>query len=214
MKITHGLSSTSEYGIWSGMRKRCENPKCPAFKRYGGRGIVVCERWRASFADFLADMGPRPSPKHSLDRIDVNGNYEPGNVRWATAATQARNTRRNHTLTVGDETLCLSEWGERFGIQPGLIQARIDMGWTTERAVTTPSRAPSTLTVNGVTRALEDWGRRLGGDAHTISSRMSKGWAPEAAVSRPLRSRGPLIDPLPARAAELDTPMASGDWLW
>src|SRR5688572_5961440 len=92
----HGVPRTPEYHSWVSMKTRCYNPNCNRYERYGGRGIVVCERWRTSFVNFLADLGLRPSPKHSLDRIDSNGNYEPGNVRWATDAEQQnnRNPRR------------------------------------------------------------------------------------------------------------------------
>jgi hypothetical protein len=89
-----GLSKSSEYQIYRGMRQRCENPKDSVYGYYGGRGIHVCDRWKASFLDFFADVGPRPSKEYSLDRIDNDGNYEPGNVRWATDTEQARNKRR------------------------------------------------------------------------------------------------------------------------
>jgi hypothetical protein len=91
---THGMSSTPEYFAWAAMLSRCHNPANPRYDDYGGRGITVCDRWRADFAAFLADVGRRPSPAHSLDRIDNDRGYEPGNCRWATAYVQARNRGR------------------------------------------------------------------------------------------------------------------------
>jgi len=89
-----GERRTPEYGTWQGMLNRCRNPKCKSYSYYGGRGITVCDRWRESFQAFLEDMGSKPSPTHSIDRIDNEGNYEPGNCRWATKAEQNRNQRK------------------------------------------------------------------------------------------------------------------------
>ncbi|MFJ5151393.1 hypothetical protein ACIQCF_07355 [Streptomyces sp. NPDC088353] len=90
---THGKHGSSEYRIWQGMKWRCLNPNYKPYPNYGGRGITVCDRWRDSFEAFLADVGPRPSPNHTLDRIDNDGNYEPGNVAWRTYKEQAQNKR-------------------------------------------------------------------------------------------------------------------------
>lgn len=89
----HGLHHRPEYNTWSAMKARCSNSKTKQWMDYGGRGIRVCDRWLSSFEAFLADVGPKPSPDHSIDRIDPNGNYERGNVRWATSREQARNQR-------------------------------------------------------------------------------------------------------------------------
>jgi hypothetical protein len=90
---THGMSRTAIYNAWFGMIERCRNKKHKAYKNYGGRGITVCDRWCESVANFIADMGPRPSTRHTLDRIDNDGNYEPTNCRWATWDVQSRNKR-------------------------------------------------------------------------------------------------------------------------
>lgn len=105
---THRMTHTPEYKVWQGMRQRCENENDKSFKNYGGRGIAVCPRWQ-SFANFFADMGERPSDSHSLDRIDVNGDYEAGNCRWATMAQQARNKRTNLVVRVGGASVCLAD---------------------------------------------------------------------------------------------------------
>lgn len=91
---THGMINTSEYTTWAGIKDRCNNQNNAAYKNYGGRGITVCDRWRDSFENFYEDMGPRPSDKHSIDRINNNGNYELCNCRWTTQLEQLRNTRR------------------------------------------------------------------------------------------------------------------------
>jgi hypothetical protein len=133
----HGGKSR-EYLSWRSMMQRCTDTNSAAYPRYGGRGIKVCDRWR-KFANFLADMGARPEGK-SLDRWpDNDGNYEPGNCRWATPEEQAANTRTNHTITAAGRTQTITAWARELGVDPGAIRYRIDkMGWDPERAVTTP----------------------------------------------------------------------------
>lgn len=126
-------------GIWQAMIARCHNPDNASFGRYGARGIAVCERWKESFDTFREDMGARPSPAHSIDRIDGDGNYEPGNCRWATPIEQGRNRSVNRLITVGGRTQCVAAWGEERGLDPQLISQRINrLGWDEERAVLTP----------------------------------------------------------------------------
>jgi hypothetical protein len=132
---THRMSRTAEHSSWSKAKSRCHAPTDAAFADYGGRGIVMCERWRNSFETFLADMGPRPSPKHSIDRIDVNGNYEPGNCRWATAKQQANNTRRTRFVTAFGLTQPPAAWADQCGITRGALTQRLWNGWPIERAL-------------------------------------------------------------------------------
>lgn len=130
-------TNPAEYRSWSGMRTRCTNPKFVDWAIYGGRGIKVCERWN-SFAMFFADMGQKPSPKHSLDRKDSDGNYEPTNCRWATPKEQANNWgHRNRKITYSGITLPLSEWALRIGLTRESLRDRLDSGWSVERALTT-----------------------------------------------------------------------------
>ena len=119
------------------MLARCNNPNDPAFDRYGGRGIRVCEAW-LSFENFLADMGVRPAGM-TLDREDNDGDYTLSNCRWATPRVQGANKRTNHLITVRGETKPLSVWARDLGVDAKAIRHRIDaMGWTSEQAVTTP----------------------------------------------------------------------------
>jgi 5-methylcytosine-specific restriction endonuclease McrA len=102
---------------WMGIIARCENPNHRHYRHYGGRGIKVCDRWRNSFSDFLADMGDAPSSKHSIDRIDRNGNYEPSNCRWATITDQMRNTSRTRLVQVGEREMSVAEAAETLGVK-------------------------------------------------------------------------------------------------
>lgn len=136
-----GTRPPPTYMTWIDMVQRCTNPNDAAWRDYGGRGIVVCPRWRASYADFFADMGERPAGM-SIDRIDVNGDYEPGNCRWADDRTQARNKRNNRRMTLDGETMLLCEWVERLGISRAVIAQRLHRGWSDERALTQPVLPP------------------------------------------------------------------------
>ena len=139
---THGQSAsagnTRTYRLWAGIRQRCLNPANPDWDNYGGRGITVCEQW-ASFECFLEDMGECPSTAHSIDRWpDLNGNYGPGNTRWATRSEQCRNTRGNHNVTIGDETHCVTAWAEIYDIPARTVFSRLHLGWDAVTALTTP----------------------------------------------------------------------------
>lgn len=135
---THGHNPmgkpSSTHRAWSSMCTRCFNRNNPSWKNYGGRGITACERWKA-FENFLADMGERPKGT-SIDRINNDGNYEPGNCRWATRIQQARNTRRNHVITDGNgRRACLAEWAEIVGIMRETIACRLKIGVPVDQAL-------------------------------------------------------------------------------
>lgn len=133
------MSKHPLYNTWRSMIARCHNPKNPSFQNYGARSITVCERWRASFADFLADVGARPSPRHTLDRKDGSGNYEPANVRWATRREQAENRFDNRFIEYRGERRTLTAWARRFAVHPATLHSRlIEFGWTMDRAVSEP----------------------------------------------------------------------------
>lgn len=137
MRFTHGLSRTSEYSAWRGIRRRCLNPKYKHFHYYGGRGIKVCRRW-LKFENFIADVGRKPSKHHSIDRYpDNNGDYKPGNVRWATRRQQMANRRITRTVVYKGKTVSLIELCRRMKVDHGMIRSRLKYGWTIERAIRT-----------------------------------------------------------------------------
>ena len=175
-----------EYSTWQHMRSRCFVPGDPAYKYYGGRGITVCDAWRHDYLAFLSCVGRKPSPCHTLDRIDNNGNYEPGNVRWATPTMQSRNSRGNRIVEINGESMCITEWSERSGTPRDSIQRRLEAGWSPEKAVFTAGDGRfrnHEITINGESCSAMEWGRRTGQNGRTIMSRISKlGWTPEEAV--------------------------------
>jgi hypothetical protein len=132
-----GQRISEEYALWSAMRQRCTNPNNRRFKDYGGRGITVCERW-LKYENFLIDLGPRPSPKHSIERLDNNGNYGPDNCRWATAREQQRNMRTNRLLTFDGKTKCVAAWAEDLGMSSTCLSTRLRRGWSIERYLNHP----------------------------------------------------------------------------
>lgn len=133
----HGMCGTSEYRIWALMVGRCRDPSSTSYRNYGARGIRVCDRWM-DFMNFFADMGHRPSLKHSLDRIDNDGDYAPENCRWATQKEQMRNTRINRMISFSGITMALVAWCEFLGVPYGLVCSRISRGYSFVDAVTTP----------------------------------------------------------------------------
>jgi hypothetical protein len=134
-----GLNTTREYHTWQAMKDRCLNPNNSGFQGYGGRGIIVCERWRQSFENFLSDMGSCPVGL-TLERKNNNGNYEPGNCKWATRKEQSSNTRWNRQITFNGQTKTLSQWSRLLGISCEGLYLRLKRGWTVERALCSKPR--------------------------------------------------------------------------
>jgi hypothetical protein len=124
--------------IWLGLISRFHVPSNPAFKHYGGRGIQVSRRW-LSFTNFAKDIGPRPSPQHSIERNDVDKGYAPDNCRWATSTEQNRNTRRTHWITYQGKRQSLPAWAEELGLSASTLSTRFQRGWTVEQAFTSPT---------------------------------------------------------------------------
>lgn len=150
----HGLSGSPEHVTWHGMIARCTNKDHSGYEFYGAKGIKVCSRWLVSFEAFYVDMAPKPSPKHSLDRIDNDGGYWCGkpdcdecgplkrepNCKWSTAAAQRRNRKDNLNITYNGRTMCATDWAKEYGIGPSLFRYRIHAGWSFEEAVSKPDK--------------------------------------------------------------------------
>ncbi len=153
----HRMGKLPEYRIWKGLRGRCQNPGNPKFPIYGGRGIKVCERW-SIFTAFFADMGPKPSPQHQIERLDNNGNYCPENCVWATAKTQARNRRSSRLLTFQGRTQTLAAWCEELGYHHTTVLFRLKSGWTVEKALSAETRdfGPGRPSRSGMTKEEKD----------------------------------------------------------
>jgi hypothetical protein len=188
MFTTHGMAGTPEYVAWSDMKHRCFNPSNPEYRHYGGRGISVCQRWRDSFQNFFNDMGLRPSETHSLDRYPNNdGDYEPGNCRWASKSEQSSNTRRNVYHNYGGEIATIAELATKHGINEPVLRNRLFRGMPIDDAVNVPviPRTERIYTHNGTTLCLKDWATKEGINYHTLYNRIfTYGWSFEKAIQK------------------------------
>lgn len=140
--ITHNMYKTRIYKVWEDMKSRCDNPHNNRYKNYGGRGITICNSWRENFLNFYEwAINNGYTDKLTIDRIDVNGNYEPSNCRWATPKEQANNRTNNHRITYEGKTLTITQWSEITGINRDALYHRlITRGWDVERALTKPTK--------------------------------------------------------------------------
>lgn len=138
---THGMTDTPLHIVWKGMKARCENPASVNFKHYGGRGISIYEEWSRSFEafrDYVTQLPNYGEPGYTLDRIDNDQGYRPGNVQWATQAEQNRNTRRSNLIAYRGETKCLTDWAIHLSMKTETLRNRLSRGWDIERAFTRP----------------------------------------------------------------------------
>lgn len=159
------ISKHPLYHLWVNLRGRCYTKSNHKYYMYGGRGVRVCKEWD-SFEQFVKDMGPRPSPAHSVDRIDTNGNYEPGNCRWATPKQQQRNTRQNVYIEIDGETRVMMDWCMKYGASPSTVKNRVrKMGMSWKEALTAKpnsrARSDSTTGARGIECRGKSWGYRV-----------------------------------------------------
>lgn len=200
-KEQHGLSRTPTYRTWNSMRQRCYDPNHPAYPRYGGRGICVCERWLDSILAFVEDMGERPSGL-TLERIDNEGDYSPQNCKWATAKEQANNTRKTRYVTVDGKRELAREVAAENDISPSQLSVRLANGWTVEQAAGLEEHyIKSAITINGETMTMAQWAKRAGISRQAVSQRLQWGWPIEKALLAPrgtkhsINRRGPGLKP-------------------
>lgn len=198
----HGAAArgrkTPEYIALRNMLSRCYNSRHDHFARYGGRGIEVCDRWRfgedgkSGFECFLLDVGPRPSPAHSIDRYpDNDGHYAPSNCRWADRSDQVRNSTAITEIETPRGRMSIIEAAEQFGIAYGCLRTRIRYGWDHVKAVTEPTRHVHTLFFRGDEITFRQAEKISGLDESTIKKRISAGYSPEAAITTPRQKPGP-----------------------
>lgn len=189
-KVKHGMSGTPEQHAWINAKRRCNNSKIPGFHRYGARGIKMSPLWENDFAAFLQEVGRRPSPLHSLDRIDNNKGYEPGNVRWATAEQQAQNTATCRKITHLGRTQTMSEWARELNLHPHTIHGRLKKGWPISQVLSQEKRQSGSprreLIFQGKVMSLAAWAREVGLTAGTLRRRLKLGWSVERALTEPL----------------------------
>ncbi len=199
-------------------KTRCYNPKCDSYPRYGGRGIIVADRYlhgesgMTGLECLIADIGRRP-PRHTLDRINPNGNYAPGNLRWLTVQGQNRNRTNNATLTVGGKAMTLAEWSEASGVNHQTISERLKRGQSHEDAVrpvslacvatptgSTRSSNAKLLAHDGKELCVREWSIITGINADTIEARLRAGWTAHKALTKP---SGRITEDERARRASL-----------
>lgn len=176
------------------MRSRVSNPNHANYKRYGGRGITCCERWKSSFAHFISDMGLKPFPDATLERKDNNGNYCPENCRWASRIDQARNRSSNRVIEFNGESKTLSMWAEQYGLDTRRLWKRLKDGWPMDLALKSPPRKLKKddqyriIEYLGEAKTLKEWSLQCGISITTMRQRVNRNWSPERIITTPLNT--------------------------
>ena len=201
-KTTHGKRNTRLYRIWMSMRNRCNNKNSDAYEDYGGRGISVFPEWENDFMSFYGwSIKNGYSKELTIDRVDVNGNYEPNNCRWVDMRTQCNNRRNNHVITYKGKTKTVSEWERELGFKKDILQTRISNGWSIEKAIETPYEnrkfkheygysskiRARIVTINGVSHSVKEWCEILGINQRTVVDRIEKGMTEYDALTTPTK---------------------------
>lgn len=188
----HGMSGTPEHSAWYHLIQRCEKPTDSRFHCYGARGIKVCERWKGKngFANFIKDMGPRPGPEYSIDRINNNDDYKPSNCKWSTRIEQANNKSINIVISYQGETKTLKEWSRVLGFDYKNVWERIkSLGWSFEKAIKMEKKETVRCLVeyNGVTKTITQWCNELHLNYGMVKARIKNGWDINRAFEQPSR---------------------------
>lgn len=188
-RSANGNSRTKEYNSLRGAISRCYNPNNKKYKNYGVRGITVSERYRGADGvdNLIQDIGTKPGPEFSLDRIDNDGNYCPGNLQWSNPKQQAGHKTTSRMITYKDETLTLEEWSQRTGILSDTIAHRLKRGWSTEKALEAGlyDTAKKYIEFNGQTKSLSEWAKLTGIPTPNLLYRIKAGWSIDKAFTVP-----------------------------
>lgn len=187
LHVRHGMTNSPEYKTWFAMKRRCKSNDL-----YIKNGIIVCEEWMNSFTQFYSDMGKKPTPNHTIDRINNDLGYEPGNCRWATVKEQQNNKTNNRNLTYKGVTQTLTEWAEEYNISRPTLSTRIRQGWTIERALNTPTvehKVIQTHTIDGNTKTIKEWLIEYNRPRRTFLGRVRVGWTITDAIITPSQKK-------------------------
>lgn len=191
---THRMTKSPEWYAWQHAKARCNNPRDKEFHRYGAKGIKMCREWEQDFSLFLKEVGTRPTPGHSIDRIDSGKGYEPGNVRWATREVQSRNRPGFvRLLEHNGRTQTVAEWAQELGLPPATLYHRLNEGLPIEQVLATGKRLTGRghlmLSHNGKLQPLKAWARELKMAPSTIRKRLALGWEVEKALTHRSQSK-------------------------